>query len=100
MGDAIDPTSDPDGLGRTGTSIPKALVGWLLVLLVLAGLAMLFWPKIATLMRHNEQSNAAGNQAGLPLAQTGQAQAGQSGTIFHPRPAPKSYPLCTATRTD
>jgi hypothetical protein len=100
MDDVIERADGPDGNPAPIASHRKALVGWLLVVLVLAGLAVLFWPKIEALMRHDGQASAAGKEAGLPLAQAGQAQAAQSGMIFHPKPAPKSYPPCTATRTD
>jgi hypothetical protein len=100
MDDTIDQADGSETEISLGSSHRKAIIGWLLVLLVLAGLAALFWPRIERLMQHNEEASAAGNQAGLPLAQTGGAKAAQTGMIFHPKPAPKTYPPCTATRTD
>ena len=97
MDDATDQPQDPPG--QRAASLPKALVGWVLVLLVMAGLAVVSWPKIRSLMAPKSGS-AATNQAGLPLAQTSAAGLAQPAVTFHPRPAPKNYPPCTATRTD
>jgi hypothetical protein len=99
MDDATDQLQDPQG-GRAATaSLPKALLGWVLVLLVIAGLAAVSWPKIRSLM--SPKSASAGvNRAGLPLAETARPGLAQPAVTFHPRPAPKNYPPCTATRTD
>jgi hypothetical protein len=100
MDGANDPAEVPHGDGGAVASLRKAAMGWVLALLVLAGLAAISWPTIKARIRQGAETSAAVNQAGLPLAQAGQAATAQADVTFHPRPATRNYPPCTATRTD
>ncbi|MDB5671915.1 MAG: hypothetical protein JWO25_2874 [Alphaproteobacteria bacterium] len=66
----------------------KAALGWILLLVLIAGLAALCWPRLEPLMRRGAD----------PVAPPG-AGAAPTGLV-PPKRSNYDYPPCTATRTD
>jgi hypothetical protein len=84
---------EPDAGDERAARRRRAALGWLLFLVVVAGLVLISWPRIAPLMHKSVAPTAPPSHAGTP----GQAAAGaQAG----PKRPPRDYPPCTATRTD
>ena len=97
-----DPSASPSGGGPA--PLWRAVVAWLLLLLLVGGVIALFWPRMQLLMRHDVPSVVPGgaNRAANGAANSGTNAAGGMplASPFHPKPAPKVYPPCTETRTD
>src|SRR5436305_1782864 len=72
----------------------KAALSWLLFLVVIVGLVLLCWPKIAPLMHKSVAPTTPPHLAGAPTPPL-QAAAPQA----RPKRPVRDYPPCTATRT-
>lgn len=72
----------------------KAALSWLLFLVVIVGLALLVWPRIAPLMHRSVAPTTPPRQAGAP------ATPFQAPAPARAKRPVRDYPPCTATRTD
>ncbi|MDB5671077.1 MAG: hypothetical protein JWO25_2036 [Alphaproteobacteria bacterium] len=84
--------STDSGRGSYPAAAPRrrAALGWLLLLVLIAGLAALCWPRLELLMR----------RGAVPVAPPSGVAAPGGAAQVAARPAKHDYPPCTATRTD